>query len=152
MAQPAPVTPPVVAPLDCGCKPDCCTHKQTKVEARYDDCPLYDTCCDCKHAASFVPADGIVIPRGNIVFFTGNDVQYDAQGDGVMCDFAEVDIVDSGKGIAGLSLWKIDNTNSDTGATQLLTKGRLFSNCIEKNGATIPQLSAAGFDLQRIYK
>lgn len=149
MAQPQTQAPTTT--LDCGCKPDCCSHEQKRVEASYSDCPLYDASCDCQKAASYAPKGGIVIPRGNIVYFTGNDVQIDVENNGTMCDFAEIDIVDAGEGVAGLSLWKIDNTNSDVGATQLLTAGRLFSNCIEKNGATIPQLKAAGFDLQHIY-
>ena len=130
-------------------KPSCCDLEQQKLNADVGGHPIYDASCDCTKANAFAVKAGVVIPRGGVVFFTGNDVSLTIEG--TARDYPEVDIVDADKGIAGVALKGIDNTNDDVGSMQFLTAGRIFSNSIVLHGATSAALTNAGFDLTHVY-
>lgn len=131
------------------CKPDCCGLEQRKITAQIGDHPIYDSSC-CIDVSAYVPADGAMISKGDVVFFTGNTISLDVNG--VSHDYAEVDTTDAGKGVGGIALWLIDNNANDVGSTQFLTSGRVFANRINLNGADIPAMKAAGFDVTNVYK
>lgn len=134
---------------DCNCQPDCCQSGITRISATVGGSPLFDASC-CPKAMAYIPANGMVVAAGEVVFFTGSTKTVTIDGQAVT--LPEVTKTGPAQGIAGIAMWAIDNTANNVGSTQFLVNATVFANRITLNGATLAQLKQAGITVSHVYQ